>query len=439
MRGLAAWLAEPAQAKLRRSLVPWLREAFFRARLPGIVRPPIPSRFPPPMTLSSPPVSPLTVLHIASGDRWAGAEVQLHTLLIHLNKRADIQARAVLLNEGEAAERLRASGVPVDILDESRLNGFQIFQGLRRLLRRYRPQVIHTHRQKENVLGSLANATTLCVPCVRTVHGAPEYAPPWSQPHKRLFRRLDLAAGRYLQDRLIAVTQDLGTQLRAIFPAGKVTVIENGVDVEAIRAQANAPADFRLAQPQHKHIGIVGRLDPVKRLDIFLDMAADLLKRNLSWPLAFHIFGDGPLRAQLGELAQRLQLADAVTFHGHRQDIHACMASLDVLIMCSDHEGMPMAVLEALALGTPVIANRVGGLIDALREGRAGVLLEGRDGSAYADAVQKLLSFPTKMQHLIEQGRQWISERFSAAPNAVLTAALYADLRGCGHIQSCDS
>lgn len=375
-----------------------------------------------------PPKSPITVLHVASGDRWAGAEVQLYTLLTQLKRRDDIQVRVVLLNEGETAERLRASGVPLDILDESRLNGFQIFLGLRRLLRRYRPHVIHTHRQKENVLGSLANVTTLRAPCVRTVHGAPEHAPSWSQPHKRLFRWLDLVAGCYLQDRIIAVAQDLGIQLRVIFPAAKVTVIENGVDVEAMKEQAGTPADFRIAQPQHKHIGIAGRLDPVKRLDLFLDMAAKLIQRRLPWPLAFHIFGDGPLRAQLGELVQRCQLDGAVIFHGHRQDIYVCMASLDVLIMCSDHEGMPMAVLEAMALGTPVIAHRVGGLIDALEDGNAGILLESRNGEAYADAVQELLSSPDTVRHLKKHGRQRIAEHFSAVRNAMLTVALYADL-----------
>lgn len=381
------------------------------------------------MASLSPPESPLRVLHIASGDRWAGAEVQLHTLLIHLNKRTDIQARAVLLNEGETAERLRTSGVPVDVLDESQLNGLQIFLGLRRLLRRYHPQVIHTHRQKENILGSLANATTLRAPCVRTVHGAPENAPNWTEPQKHLTRWLDLAAGRYLQDCIIAVTQDLATQLRAIFPTVKVAVIENGVDAEAIRAQANGPADFRLAKPHHKHIGIVGRLDPVKRLDIFLDMCADLLKRNLPWPLAFHIFGDGPLRADLGEWVKRHRLQDEITFHGHRHDIHACMASLDVLIMCSNHEGMPMAALEALALGIPVIANRVGGLIDALGEGSTGLLLESRSGAAYADAVQDLLSLTGNVHQLKERGAHRMNQRFSATRNAMLTAALYADLR----------
>jgi L-malate glycosyltransferase len=240
------------------------------------------------------PQSPIEVLHIASGDRWAGAEVQLWTLVRHLNRREDTRARVVLLNEGETAERLREAGVAVDILDESRLNGFQILLGLRRLIRLHRPDVIHTHRQKENILGSLANATTLRVPCVRTVHGAPEHAPPWSRPHKRIFRWLNWVAGRYIQTRIIAVTDELGRQLGREFPPNHVIAIENGVDVEAISgAHDLGPADFRTALPQHRHIGIVGRLEPVKRIDIFLDMAADLLAGTPPSPLAFHVFGDG--------------------------------------------------------------------------------------------------------------------------------------------------
>jgi L-malate glycosyltransferase len=372
--------------------------------------------------------SPIEVLHIASGDRWAGAEVQLWTLVRHLNRREDTRARVVLLNEGETAERLREAGVAVDILDESRLNGFQILLGLRRLIRRHRPDIIHTHGRKENVLGSLANATTLRVPSVRTVHGAPEHAPPWSRPHKHLFRWLDWATGRYLQDRIIAVSHGLGEQLRRALPSNKVAVIENGVDIDTVRAHATTAADFRLAQPAHKHIGIVGRLDPVKRVDIFLEMAADLLKRELPWRLAFHVFGNGPLRADLESIARHHQIDRMVTFHGHRTDVHTCISSLDVLIMCSDHEGMPMTILEALALGTPVIAHRIGGLLDVLCFAPQELLLDDQGPRAYADAVVNLLSSPQLTAELRDRGRQELEQRFHAALNAANMADCYAEL-----------
>ncbi len=380
------------------------------------------------MASSLPPhTSPLTVLHVASGDRWAGAEAQLHTLLTHLNKRDDIQARAVLLNEDETAERLRASGVSVDVLDESRLNGLRIFLDLRRLLRRYQPHVIHTHRQKENVLAGLANATTLRAPCARTVHGAPEHAPPWIQLHKHLFRWLDLAVGCYLQDRVIAVSRDLQDRLSAIFPRGKVTLVNNGVDIESIVAMATHPAEFRLTHPQHRHIGLVGRLEPVKRGDIFLMMAALLCRENLPWPLRFHIFGDGSLRASLEAQAKMLNLGDSVRFHGYRKDISVCMASLDVFLVCSDHEGLPMTVLESVVLGTPVVAHRVGGLAEVLDDSSGGMLVRQHDPRDYAQAVLEVLFSPSKANECVRNGQNRIERYYSADVNAENMVKIYFD------------
>lgn len=377
--------------------------------------------------------SRIEVLHVASGDLWAGAEVQLWTLVRHLNRRGDTRARVVLLNEGETAERLRESGVAVDILDESRLNGFQILLGLRRLIRRYRPDVIHTHRQKENILGSLANLTMMRVPCMRTVHGAPEHRPPWSRPHKRILRGLDWLAGRYLQNRIVAVTDELGRQLGEEFSPDQVIVVVNGVDVEEVRrARELGPADFRAALPEHRHIGTVGRLEPVKRIDIFLDMAADLLAGESPWPLAFHVFGDGSLLEQVRKRARHLQITPHVTFHGHRTDIHSCIAGLDIMIMCSDHEGMPMAALEALALGVPLIANRTGGLIDALDRGNAGILLTNRTGAGYAEAVRELLSSPQRAISMAEAAGRHVVGHFSAARNAECIAGIYRTMQNKG-------
>src|SRR5277367_5793662 len=113
------------------------------------------------------------VLHIISGDLWAGAEAQAFTQLSALHE-ANVTVAAALLNEGELAARLRARGVPVTVLDESRLSGTGILLALRRLMREWRPDIVHTHRTKENILGSLANRLAGNVPSVRTVHGASE-------------------------------------------------------------------------------------------------------------------------------------------------------------------------------------------------------------------------------------------------------------------------
>ncbi len=369
----------------------------------------------------------LQVLHIASGDRWGGAEAQLCTLLSHLRDLPGARPRAVLMNDADTAARLREAGIPVDILDESRLGAVAILRGLRSLLRQHRPDILHTHRLKENVLGSLASLG-LGVPGVRTSHGAPEHRPGWGKPHKQLIHALDRYCGAHLQQRVIAVSRDLGQQLATVFPSGHIAVIENGVDIAALQHRG-AGASFREAAPEAVHIGLVGRLDPVKRVDLFLGMAARLLEQPpvQQRGLHFHVFGDGQLRASLEAASARLGLTQAVTFHGHRQDIGRCIASLDLLVMCSDHEGLPMTLLESIVLGTPVIAHRVGGMVEVLEGNCGGLLVSGHSADDYAGAVRDLLQHPDQAG-IIARGQARVAERFSARGNAERTLALYRSI-----------
>src|SRR5690606_22350536 len=161
---------------------------------------------------------------------------------------------------------------------------------LRALIREIEPTVVHTHRTKENVLGSLANLLSKNVPCLRTVHGAPEHKP------RALATRLTLLAdrmcGRYLQRRIIAVSSELKQRLQESYPPDKIVVIQNGIDVGAVRERIH-PVEFRAAEDGMTHIGIVGRLVPVKRVDLFLEMASLMQRSRPQRRWRFHIFGDG--------------------------------------------------------------------------------------------------------------------------------------------------
>lgn len=366
----------------------------------------------------------LRVLHIASGDLWAGAEVQAFTLISRLARMADTQVAAVLMNEGALAENLRFIGITVFVLDERKSSAFGILAELRNVLCSWRPDVIHTHREKENVLGSIANRTCRKVPSVRTVHGAQENARGrgLGGVRHRLVSGLDRWCGRLLQQRVIAVTRELATQLRQQFPPEKVVVIENGVDFEAVRSEAGL-AEFRMAVPDAAHVGIAGRLVPVKRVDIFLEMAAALLRENPQHNWKFHVLGDGPLRSSLERLAARLGLGDSVTFCGHRQDIATCVGGLDALVVCSDHEGMPMIALEAAALGVPTVAHAVGGLIEVVPPE---FLVSRHDASGYQETVLRALREDARAvaaRHAMQTLR-----RFSAQRNAERIRALYEEV-----------
>lgn len=362
----------------------------------------------------------LKVIHLASGDRWAGAEVQLFTLLSQLHKMPAVEVRAILLNDGELAERLRSKGIPIDILDEGKLASPTIFIQLIKLLRKHNPDVLHTHRQKENIFGSIANALSVRARSVRTVHGANEN-PPKTLPHK-LVQALDRWTGNHLQQKIIAVSDDLAQKLKNNFVPERIVIIENGVDIDAVRASVK-PVDFREREPDAIHIGIVGRLDPVKRIDIFLNMAKLLIDEQPQRPWRFHIFGEGKLLADLTQQSERLGIDNAVTFHGHRTDIASCIAALDALIMCSDHEGLPMTALEAMALGTLMAAHAVGGLNKLLHNNAGGVLVSNHTPIQYGTELKQLLQ--QNRDEIQTRGMQRLQERYSAHTNATLISQLY--------------
>jgi len=334
----------------------------------------------------------MRALHIISGDLWAGAEVQAFTLLTALQRFPQVEVAAALMNEGELARRLREHGIQVDVLPESRLSTLQILQGLRKLAATWRPDIVHTHRIKENILGCLANRLSRHAPSVRTTHGAGEHGS--SSLPKRILRNLDVWCGNHLQRRVIAVSRDLADKLADDFPREHIAVIENGIDVEAVRAQIRPVQLTATPAPGVTQVGIVGRLVPVKRVDLFLAMAHELERQAPARRWHFHVFGDGPLSEPLAAQAQALGIADRTTFHGHRTDIIACIAALDVLVMCSDHEGLPMTALESLVTGTPLLAHAVGGLTHVLEGWADNGLVHSHTVDGYAAGCLRLVSTP---------------------------------------------
>lgn len=366
----------------------------------------------------------LRVLHIASGDLWAGAEVQAFTLMSHLARMPETRIAAVLMNDETLADRLRSIGISPYVLDERRIHPLGIFLKLRTVLRSWQPDVLHTHRQKENILGSLANRSSGNVPSVRTVHGASELAgvKGWRGVRNCVLTNLDRMCGRALQQRVIAVTNELGVRMRGEFPVGKIAVIENGVDFEQVRKEKGI-AEYRAAEPDAKHIGIAGRLVEVKRVDLFIETAALLLREHSELNWKFHIFGDGPMRRSLEELSNRLEMGDKVVFHGHKQDMATCVGGLDVLLICSDHEGMPMISLEAAALGVPAVAHAVGGLVEVVPEE---FLVSRHEASGYKDGILRVLRADGRA--IAASRGVETATRFSAQRNAARVRALYEEV-----------
>jgi glycosyltransferase involved in cell wall biosynthesis len=296
-----------------------------------------------------------------------------------------------------------------------------------RLMLTFRPDVVDTHTAKAGFLGRTAAWLARVPVRVHTFHGHVFHG--YFSPRKtRAFLELERFTAR-LSDRLITLSPALKAELvdtYRIAPADKVEVIPLGLDLAPFAETLRHGGEFRTRfsiSPDAPLVGIVGRLVPIKDHGLFLDMAARLRK---TIPNAhFVIVGDGECRQTVEDRVGALGLRESVTFTGFLHDLKPVYSDMDVLVVASRNEGMPVSVIEALAAGVPVVSTAVGGVPDLLRGGDYGRLVPAGDPDALAAAVQAALTEP----HIYpERIRQATIAQYSAARLTETMAGLYRDL-----------
>lgn len=353
-----------------------------------------------------------------SADLWAGAEVQVATTASYLVKRPEVVLTAVLFNEGRLARELRTLGVGVAVVDEHEHSASGILAFLIRFLKAHRVDILHTHRYKDTVLGAVAGKLAGVPHVVRTVHGLTEPMRGWDRMKFKAYDALDKMVLWHFADRVIPVSTGMAETLRdSGYRRSAVTPIHNGVDLGRIRAtrdrhevrQSLGIASGALL------VGTVGRLSPVKAHADLLRAARLILQEVRD--ARFLIVGDGPLERELRALAARLGLEDACLFAGRRDDTCDLVAAMDIFVLPSLHEGIPMALLEAMAIGTPVVATAVGGVPEVVTDRVSGVLVEPRDERALADACLELARDRHAAQALAACARRRVETRFSHEVN----------------------
>ena len=364
---------------------------------------------------------PQRVMHVLSGDLWAGAEVMAHTLLRELVHNFGVSAHAVVLNEGELAARLRRDDIETTILDETQMSALQILKELTRLAVLWQPRLIHTHRKKENILGSLA-AQRVGAASLRTVHGWTEFPDLGMNLVKHLSRFLDRLCGRALQKKIVAVSDELQNRLANDFGCDNICVIENGIDVQKVREAATGSEVSLPGDPESRRLGIVGRLVPVKRHDRFIRIAAKLLEGPSS-DCEFYIVGDGPEFAAVDALARTSKHADRIHMLGFRKDVLQIINGMDVLVVTSDHEGIPMNVLEAAALGVPVVSTPLASVEAILASGAPGAIAKSDSDEALQIAIEATLTDCARLARELDEN--WM---FSATSMAGRYVELYRQL-----------
>ncbi|WP_144392663.1 glycosyltransferase [Pleionea sediminis] len=365
----------------------------------------------------------LTVVHVVSGDLWAGAEVQVYTLLTALHSLQSITAKAIVLNQGTLANRLKKAGIEVEVIEESKNSTLEIYKKVKNTLTHWKPDVVHTHREKENIIGSFA-AKAINALSVRTMHGAPEHKFNWKKPHKLIIRALDRFCAKQIQQKCISVSTELATYAKKFAGEKHVVTIENAIDATELKKYVSETNDKLISQPIK--LGIVGRLVPIKRIDRCINAIKSLIDKG--YPVQCEIIGDGPLRSTLELLVKEKKMSHNIFFRGHCENVHRLIANLDALIICSDHEGLPMVLLEAMYLGVPVIASAVGAIPSVLSDGACGELVEDLTETGFSIALGKVIESPEKSRHKAQLAHARIVKHYSAEDNARKYVSLYRSL-----------
>ncbi|MGH2672745.1 MAG: glycosyltransferase family 4 protein [Actinomycetota bacterium] len=301
-------------------------------------------------------------------------------------------------------------------------------RALDRLVRAWRPDVVHTHLAKAGGLGRFVARRRNVPVTVHTFHGhvLDGY---FSPPIARVF----LAAERRLARRttaLVAVSNAVRDELLAlgIGREDQWHVIPVGLELDGLLGNLPSKAEARERlglPPDGAAVGIVGRLVPIKDHETFLRAAVRLLPARDD--LTFVVAGDGEDRAVLEARASEL-LEERVRFLGWVQDLAALYAALDVVVLTSRNEGTPVSLVEAGAAGRPVVATRVGGVPDVVADGETGILVPPGDPAATAAAIERLLGEPALARAMGGTARARVPSRFSADRLVDDLAALYSRL-----------
>lgn len=349
-------------------------------------------------------------------------------LLAALSKLANVSVSAILLNEGRLAHEIQRHGIEARVIPESEHGFFAILSLAAEYIRNRQIGILHSHRYKENLLATLL-ARRCDVPLVvRTQHGAPEPFAGWRRVKQNAIGKVDRFTARHFTDCVVSVSEDLSEGIGRYVPPGRLSIVHNGIDTATVQSEMTvAKAKARLGiSASCAVVGVAGRLEPIKRIDIFLK-AAEQIAAKLP-ESKFVIAGTGSLEARLREMAQELGLRDHAMFLGYRDDIYDVLRAMDLLVLTSDHEGLPTSLLEAMFLQVPVVARPVGGIPEVIEDGVTGFLVNSADPATLAEAYTFLLAHDHLRREVAVEGAQTVRHKFSIEATAREISALYRRL-----------
>lgn len=365
----------------------------------------------------------MSILQLISSAGLYGAENMLISLAKSLNARGCHNVVGVFHNShrpnGEVGNLAQLQGLPVEMIPCRGRADWGAVRAVRNCIRAHGVDLVHTHGYKADLYGYAA-ARSLRTPLVATCHN-------WTRQtiSLRLHAFLDHLVLRHFHQ-IVAVSDHVATSLRHLgAPHDRITRIDNGIDFSAFEAAPPTLA-VEIRKGERMVVGAVGRLVPQKGFQYFLRAAREILK---DFPdTLFVLVGDGPGRKMLEGLAREMRLERNLIIAGQRRDMPGVIASIDIFVLPSLNEGIPMSILEALAAKKPVVATRVGAVSRVIVPERTGLLVEPGDTAGLRTAILRLLGDRELRRELGDNGQAWVRQHFAVDAMAQSYLDLYQRL-----------
>ena len=368
---------------------------------------------------------PIRILRVIARLNMGGPAIHVSNLAAGLEPRGyetTLVAGSLARGEDSMAFLAERLDIPVRTVPElqrevSPIADARSVRRMREIIRELRPHILHTHTAKA---GAIARAAALVSGAARppilvhTFHG--HVLKGYFDPLRtRFFEEVERSLAR-VTDALVAVSPEVRDELVAagIAPRQKFSVIRLGIPLEERLGDATAGLDYRRLYGISESafvVGWVGRMTDVKDTDAVLEIVGAARDRGLDAVLV--MVGDGPDRVRLEQLAHDIGIARSTFFVGYQPEVAGYYRLFDAFLLPSVNEGTPVSAIEALASGTPVVATRVGGVPDVVRDGEDGFLFEPGDTGGAAERLALLASDATLRSTLGASGRERVLRRYS--------------------------
>ncbi|GLI18569.1 glycosyl transferase group 1 [Tepidanaerobacter syntrophicus] len=359
----------------------------------------------------------IKVLHVLSDTNVGGAGRYIFNLLSN-KYETSFEAAVACPKGGELEKELRERNIQVFPLEggESSTNMSQI-KSLRRIISQEKFDIVHTHASfAGRIAGKMAGAKV-----VMTRHSIMGGG---AGPVKRMITRL---ISRIFTDKIIAISRAVKINLiESGVPADMITIIYNGIDTTKFECVKGTLRKELNITPDTPIIGMVARLVPEKGYEYAINAFYRVIK---DYPNALLvIIGSGSLEKNLKNMCSELGIESNVIFMGYRQDVENLMADFDLFVLSSVSEGLGLSLLEAMALGKPVVATITGGIPEVIKDGTNGLLVQPGNDVYLAESIVKILSDKDLARRLGDEAKKTVVEKFSSKTMIEKTEKVYQEV-----------